>query len=198
MGSSARNTTPIDLLVHSCTSQTVSVGLHSPKVSRFSLRFRACSKGPLGKRKEARRGCRTNGSAQAGKQWHYGSIGTGKRCCSWELGQCLVHLCSSKLGLIIRRPTDRRQPLPTLGTLLPPRMPFFQGASKVNASHGTFNDVTGDQTFTDNSDHSAATNSNNTTTVDKSSKVTDSSVHHSMGKILFIQRCDEHFADVVD
>ena len=77
-------------------------------------------------------------------------------------------------------------------------MPFFQGASKVNASHGTFNDVTGDQTFTDNSDHSAATNSNNTTTVDKSSKVTDSSVHHSMGKILFIQRYDEHFADVVD
>ena len=105
MGSSARNTTPIDLLVYSCTSQTVPVGLHSPKVSRFSLRFRACSKGPLGKRKEARRGCRTNGSAQAGKQWHYGSIGTGKRCCSWELGQCLVHLCSSKLGMIIQRPT---------------------------------------------------------------------------------------------
>lgn len=62
-------------------------------------------------------------------------------------------------------------------------MPFFQGATHVNAAHGTFNDVTGDQTFTDNSNHSTATNSNNTTTVDESSKLTDSSVHHAMGKI---------------
>lgn len=62
-------------------------------------------------------------------------------------------------------------------------MPFFQGASNVNVSHGTFNEVTGDQIYTNNSNHSTTSNSNNTTTVDKSSKVTDSSVHHSMGKI---------------
>ena len=72
-------------------------------------------------------------------------------------------------------------------------MPFFQGASTVDASHGTFNDVRGDQTFTDNSNHSATKDSNNTTTVDKSSKVTDSSVHHSMGKITSIRSHDTHF-----
>lgn len=77
-------------------------------------------------------------------------------------------------------------------------MPFFQGASSVNASHGTFNDVTGDQTFTDNSNHSATTNSNNTTTTDTSSKVTDSSVHHSMGKITSIQCHDAHLTNFID
>ncbi|KIK76734.1 hypothetical protein PAXRUDRAFT_413596 [Paxillus rubicundulus Ve08.2h10] len=60
-------------------------------------------------------------------------------------------------------------------------MPFFQGASNVNASHGTFNDVTGDQTLNDTSDHSTISNSNNTTSTDNSTSFADSSVHHTMG-----------------
>ncbi|KIJ15488.1 hypothetical protein PAXINDRAFT_168978 [Paxillus involutus ATCC 200175] len=60
-------------------------------------------------------------------------------------------------------------------------MPFFQGASNVNASHGTFNDVTGDQTLNDTSNHSTISNSNNTTSTDNSTSFADSSVHHTMG-----------------
>lgn len=77
-------------------------------------------------------------------------------------------------------------------------MPFFQGATNVNASNGTFNDVAKDQTYTDNSNHSTTSNSNNTTTVDKSSKVTDSSVHHSMGKIACFYCRDAYFTNVID
>lgn len=77
-------------------------------------------------------------------------------------------------------------------------MPFFQGASSVNASHGNFNDVTGDQTFTDNSNHSTSTNSHNTTTTDMSSSVTDSSVHHTMGKSASDERYDAYLTNVVD
>jgi hypothetical protein len=57
-------------------------------------------------------------------------------------------------------------------------MPFFQGATNVNASHSTFNDVAGNQVNYHNGSSTVNVNSGNTTTTTNTNSNNDASVRN--------------------
>ncbi|KAH7926978.1 hypothetical protein BV22DRAFT_1007961 [Leucogyrophana mollusca] len=62
-------------------------------------------------------------------------------------------------------------------------MPFFQGASGVNASNSIFNDVARDQTNTDSHNNTINIASHNSEQTTNSGSNNDSSVQQTVGKL---------------